>query len=78
MRFEISLWIKLTLLTKNYPNSGMRGYVGRMNQVSDMGSEIFGAGLWFEVGLKFGVGLKFHMGQNIHGLTWIIFRVFID
>ena len=69
---------KLPEFVVNCPNSGMRGYVGRMNQVSDMGSEIFGAGLWFEVGLKFGVGLKFHMGQNVHGLTWIIFRVFID
>ena len=46
--------------------------------MSDLGSEIFGAGPWFEVGLKFGVGLKFHMGQNVHGVTWIIFRVFIN
>ena len=59
-------------------NSGMRGYVGGMNRLSHLGSEIFGACLWFEVGLKFGVGLKFHMGQNMHAVTWIIFRIFID
>ena len=36
---------KLPEFVVNCPNSGMRGYVGRMNQVSDMSSEIFGAGL---------------------------------
>ena len=56
----------------------MSGYEGGMNRVIHVGSEIFGAGLWFEVGLKVGVGLKFHMGQNVHALTWIIFRVFTD
>ena len=56
----------------------MRGYVGAMDQVSHVGSDIFGTGLWLEVGLKFGVGLKFHMGQNVHALTWIIFLFFKD
>ena len=55
----------------------MRGYVGAMDQVSHVGSDIFGTGLWLEVGLKFGVGLKFHMGQNVHALTWIIFFYFL-
>ena len=54
----------------------MSGYEGGMNWVIHVGSEIFGAGLWFEVGLKVEVGLKIHMGQNVHGLTCIIFRVF--
>ena len=69
---------KLPEFLVNYANSGMSGYEGGMNRVIHVGSEIFGAGLWFEVGLKVGVGLKFHMGQNVHALTWIIFRVFTD
>ena len=62
----------------NCANSWMRGYVSGVSRVSQVGSEIFGAGLWFEVDPKSGVGLKFHMGQNVHTLPWIIFRVFID
>ena len=69
---------KLPKFVVNCVNSGMRGYVGGMNWVSHIGSEIFCAGLWFEVGPKFDVGLKFHTGQSVHVLTWIIFRVFID
>ena len=69
---------KLPEFLVNCANSGMSGYEGGMNGVIHVGSEIFGAGLWFEVGLKVGVGLKFHMGQNVHALTWIIFRVFTD
>ena len=69
---------KLPELVVNCANSGMRGYVGGMNRVSHMGSEIFDAGLWFEVDLKFNVGQKFHMAQNVHALPWIIFRVFTD
>ena len=69
---------KISEFVANCANSGMRGYVGGMNRVSHRGSEIFGARLRFEVGLKFGVGLKFHKDQNVHALSWIIFRVFID
>ena len=69
---------KLPEFVVNCANSWMSGYVGGMNGVSHVDSEIFGASLWFEVGLKVGVGLKFHMGQNVHALTWIIFRVFTD
>ena len=54
----------------------MRG--GYVNWVSQVGSEVLGAVLWFEVDPKFGIGLKLHIGQNVHALTWIIFRVFID
>ena len=67
---------KLPEFVVNCANSGMSGYVGGRNRVSHVGSEIFGAGIWFEVDLKVDVGLKFQMGQNMHALTWIIFRVF--
>ena len=60
---------KLTEFVVNCANSGMSGYVGSLNGVSHVGSEIFGAGLWFEKGLKVDVGLKFHMDQNVHALT---------
>ena len=36
---------KLPELVVNCANSGMRGYVGGMNRVSHMGSEIFDTGL---------------------------------
>ena len=54
---------KLPEFVVNCANSGMSGYVGSINGVSHVGSEIFGAGLWFEVGLKAGVGLKFHESE---------------
>ena len=69
---------KLPEFLVNCANLGMSGYEGGMNRVIHVSSEIFGAGLWFEVDLKVGVGLKLHMGQNVHALTWIIFRVFAD
>ena len=60
---------KLPEFMLNSTNSEMSGYVGGMNWVSQLGSENFGAGLWFEVGLIVDSGLKFHMGQNVHVLT---------
>ena len=36
---------KLPEFVVNCANSGTRGYVGGMNGVSNVGSEIFGAGL---------------------------------
>ena len=76
MNIEIRLWKinfidkKLTEFVVNWsPNSEMSGYVGSLNGVSHVGSEIFGVGLWFEKGLKVGVGLKFLMDQNVHALT---------
>ena len=75
MNIEIRLW-KINFIDKtltefvvNCANSEMSGYVGSLNGVSHVGSEIFGVGLWFEKGLKVGVGLKFHMDQNVHALT---------
>ena len=48
MNIEISLWInfmdkKLPEFVVNFVNSEMRGYVGAMNRVSHVGSEIFRA-----------------------------------